>query len=92
MDPVEIVPLLIPLSYFLALAVEARWSARRFPPRRGWRWIGLAFLVLIATAGSVVPLLLPLPWMAAHRWIDGTRLGVAGGTLVGWLTLSDHGW
>ena len=88
MDPVEIVPLLIPLSYFVALAIESRWPARAFPPRRGWRWVGVGFLVLIATVGSVVPLLLPVQWMVAHRWLDGTWLGVAGGTLVGWLTFS----
>ena len=88
MDPVEIVPLLIPLSYLAALAVEAKWPARAFPPRRGWRWLGVAFLVLIGAVGTAVPLLLPLPWMAAHRWIDGTRLGVVGGTIVGWLALS----
>ena len=88
MDPIEIVPLLIPASYFVALAVEARWPARPFPPRRGWRWVGVGFLALIATVGSVVPLLLPVDWMAAHRWLDSTGLGVAGGTLVGWLTLS----
>ena len=88
MDPVEIVPLLIPVSYFVALTTEALWPARRFPPRRGWRWLGVAFLVLIGMVGATVPLLLPLDWMAAHRWIDGTPLGVAGGTLVGWLVLS----
>jgi sterol desaturase/sphingolipid hydroxylase (fatty acid hydroxylase superfamily) len=43
---------------------------------------------LIATVGAVVPQLLPLEWMAAHRWLDGTGLGVAGGTLVGWIVLS----
>lgn len=40
------------------------------------------------TTGAVVPLLLPLDWMARHRWIDGTGLGVAGGTLAGWFVLS----
>jgi len=88
MDTVDLVGLLIPLSYFMALAVEVRWPARAFPPRRGWRWLGLGFLVLIMTVGTVVPLLLPLPWLAAHRWSDGTSLGVAGGTLVGWIVLS----
>jgi len=82
------VPLLIPITYFVALVIEARWPARRFPERRGWRWLGVAFLVLIGMVGATVPLLLPLDRMAAHRWIDGTPLGVAGGTLVGWLVLS----
>lgn len=88
MDTVELVGLLIPLTYLVMLAVEARWPARNFPARRGWRWLGLAFLLLIASVGAVVPLLLPLDWMAAHRWLDGSALGVVGGTLVGWLVLS----
>jgi sterol desaturase/sphingolipid hydroxylase (fatty acid hydroxylase superfamily) len=87
-DLAETVPLLIPLAYFIGLATEARWPARPFPPRRGWRWLGVGFLALVATIGTAVPLLLPLDWMAAHRWLDGTRLGVAGGTAVGWLVLS----
>jgi sterol desaturase/sphingolipid hydroxylase (fatty acid hydroxylase superfamily) len=88
METTDLVALLIPLSYFAALGTEAIWPARTFPARRGWRWLGLGFLVLIATVGAVVPQLLPLDWMAAHRWLDGTGLGVAGGTLVGWIVLS----
>ncbi len=88
METVELVGLLIPTLYFTMLAIEARWPARSFPPRRGWRWIGIGFLLLIATVGSVVPLLLPLEWMAAHRWIDGTGLGVIGGTVLGWIVFS----
>jgi len=88
METTDLVALLIPLSYFAALGTEAIWPARTFPARRGWRWLGLGFLVLIATVGAVVPQLLPLEWMAAHRWLDGTGLGVAGGTLVGWIVLS----
>ena len=88
MDTIDLVGLAIPLLWLVMLAIEARWPARAFPPRRGWRWLGLAFLLLIATVGAVLPLLLPLEWLAAHRWLDGQRLGVAGGTLAGWLVLS----
>jgi sterol desaturase/sphingolipid hydroxylase (fatty acid hydroxylase superfamily) len=35
----------------------------------------------------VVPLAIPAPWLDAHRWLDGTRLGVVGGTLVGFIVL-----
>ena len=87
-DWADAVGLLVPLMFFTMLAVEARWPARRFPPQRGWRWVGVGFLALIATVGAVVPLLLPQPWLVAHRWLDGARLGVAGGTLVGWVVLS----
>lgn len=88
MEAVDLVALLVPLTYFAALATEARWPARKFPPQRGWRWIGVGFLILIATMGAVVPLLLPVQWMAAHRWLDGSGLGVVGGTVVGWIVLS----
>jgi sterol desaturase/sphingolipid hydroxylase (fatty acid hydroxylase superfamily) len=88
METIDLVGLLIPLTCFTMLASETRWPARHFPPRRGWRWLGVGCLLLLASVGAVVPLLLPLDWMAAHRWLDGSRLGVAGGTLVGWVVLS----
>jgi sterol desaturase/sphingolipid hydroxylase (fatty acid hydroxylase superfamily) len=87
-ETTDLVGLLVPITYLTMLAVESLWPARRFPPRAGWRWLGVGFLLLIASVGAVVPLLLPLDWMAAHRWIDGAGLGVAGGTLLGWLVFS----
>jgi sterol desaturase/sphingolipid hydroxylase (fatty acid hydroxylase superfamily) len=88
MDAVDMVGLLVPLTYLLMLGAERLWPARDIPKRRGWTWLGIAFLLLIGTAGAVGPLLLPLDWMAAHRWVDGTRLGVVGGTVVGYIVLS----
>ena len=88
METVELIGLLVPATYLLMLAIESIRPARAFPPRRGWRWIGIAFLVLIGTVSTLVPLLLPEPWLAEHRWIDGTGLGVAGGVIVGWFVLS----
>jgi sterol desaturase/sphingolipid hydroxylase (fatty acid hydroxylase superfamily) len=84
MDTLDIIGLLVPLTYLAMLAIESIWPARAFPPRRGWR----GFLLLIGTVGAVVPLLLPLAWLEAHRWLDGSGLGVVGGTVVGWLILS----
>ena len=84
----ETVGLLVPVFYVVMLAVEARWPARSFPPRRGWRWLGIAFLLLIAAVGTVVPLLVSPQWLTAQRWLDGSSLGVAGGALAGWLVLS----
>ena len=85
MDTVDIVGLLAPVTYFAFLVTEKIWPAREFPARRGWQWIGVAFLALIGTVSTVVPLLLPQDWLAAHRWLDGTKLGVAGGTIVGFV-------
>jgi sterol desaturase/sphingolipid hydroxylase (fatty acid hydroxylase superfamily) len=76
-----------PVTYFVFLLAEKLWPARRFPPRKGWQFLGVAFLLLIGTIGVVTPLLLPVDWLAAHRWIDGTRLGVIGGAVVGFVVL-----
>jgi sterol desaturase/sphingolipid hydroxylase (fatty acid hydroxylase superfamily) len=78
---------LTPVTYVAFLVVELLWPARSFPPRAGWQWIGAAFLVLSLTIGTALPLYLPLDWMAEHRWIDGTGLGVVGGSLLGFVVL-----
>jgi sterol desaturase/sphingolipid hydroxylase (fatty acid hydroxylase superfamily) len=39
-------------------------------------------LVMMAT-GVVFPLLLPVEWIASHRLLNGERLGVLGGVVVG---------
>ncbi len=69
------------------LAVESAWPARRFPERRGWRWIGIASRPDRHSLDRR-PAPLPAAWLAAHRGLHGTRLGIAGGTLVGWVVLS----
>lgn len=94
MDPVDLIGLLVPATFFVLLLVERLAPARSFPPRRGWTWLGIAFLLLIGAVSTVVPLLFDPAWLAAHRWLDGSRLGVAGGTLVGWVLLSglSYGW
>jgi sterol desaturase/sphingolipid hydroxylase (fatty acid hydroxylase superfamily) len=88
MEAADAVGLLIPLTYFTMLAIEKWRPARQFPARRGWAWVGIAFLLLIGTTSTVVPLLVPLDWLAAHRVLDGSRLGVVGGTIAGYFVLS----
>lgn len=88
MEATDVVGLLIPLTFFAMLAIERRSPARAFPPRRGWTWLGIGFLLLLGTLSTVVPLAVDEHWLAAHRWLDGSRLGVVGGTVVGYLVLS----
>ena len=88
MDAVELTFLLLtPATYFVMLAVEFVVPARSFPPRPGWQWIGIAFLLLSMAIGNALPLFLPVDWMAEHRWYDGTGLGVVGGAIVGFVVL-----
>ena len=88
MNAVDIVGPLVPVTYLVMLGIEKWRPARVFPGRRGWTWIGIAFLLLIGTVSTVVPLLVDPQWLAMHRWMDGTGLGVAGGTAVGYVVLS----
>src|SRR5262245_10548363 len=87
MQTTDVIGMLVPVTYFVFLATERLWPARDFPPRRGWQWIGIGFLVLISTVSVVAPLLIPEPWLETHRLLDGTRLGVIGGTVVGFILM-----
>ena len=87
MDAVEFFLLAVPVTYFVFLITEKLWPARQFPPRKRWQWIGIAFLVLSTTISVVLPLLPPGEWLEAHRWIDGTKLGVAWGAIVGFVAM-----
>ena len=88
MNTVEIVGLLPPLTWLCMYAIEKFRPARHYPPRRGWGWIGAGFLVLLGIVGTVVPLLVDPQWLAAHRLLDGSGLGVVGGTILGYTVLS----
>ncbi|MFH7042442.1 sterol desaturase family protein [Paucibacter sp. JuS9] len=88
MTAVELAFLLFtPALYLLMLGVELARPARSFPSRSGWQCTGAGFLLLSMAIGNVLPLYLPLDWMAEHRWIDGSGLGVVGGTTVGFVVL-----
>jgi len=79
--------LLTPVTYLFMATIERARPGRDFPPRKGWQWIGVAFLLASMGIGNALPLFLPLDWMAEHRWFDGTRLGVVGGAIVGFVSI-----
>lgn len=75
-------------SFFAMMGLEAALPARKYPSRRLWRLKGVLWLLAMAVVATATPLLLPGEWLAAHRLIDGTPLGVAGGTVVGYVAFS----
>lgn len=87
MQLTDILGLMVPATYVVFLATEKAWPARQFPPRKGWQLLGVFFLLLTGTLAVVTPMLLPIDWLAEHRWIDGTPLGVAGGTIAGFVLM-----
>src|SRR5262249_9143992 len=70
------------------MAVEALGPARRFPQVRFWRLTGILFMLMMGALSAVAPLLLDERWLADHRLMDSTGLGIAGGAAVGFLFLS----
>lgn len=88
METTDLLGALVPITFLFMLAVEKIAPARHFPPRRGWAWLGVGFLLLAGVVGTVVPLLADPAWLAAHRLLDGSGLGVVGGAVVGYVVLS----
>jgi sterol desaturase/sphingolipid hydroxylase (fatty acid hydroxylase superfamily) len=84
----DLIGLVIFGSYGAMLLLERLRPARPYPERRWWRLQGFGFLLLLAVLATATPLLLPGDWLARHRLVDGTGLGVAGGVLVGYAAVS----
>lgn len=88
MDAEDLFGLLVPVTFIALWALEALWPAREFPQPKGRRLIGIGFFLLMAIVTTIVPLLIPAEWLKQHRLIDGSGLGVIGGTVVGYTVLS----
>jgi sterol desaturase/sphingolipid hydroxylase (fatty acid hydroxylase superfamily) len=88
MDTETLIPVLILSSYFTMLAIERIKPARDFPKTPFWTAIGLGMLVLALGLSSLVPMLLPVGWIAEHSLLPGHKLGVLGGALIGYPTVA----
>lgn len=88
MNAEDLAGLGIVLSFFLLLGLEAWRPARAYPGRKLWRVRGTVQLFLIGGLSAVIPLVLPMAWLEQHRLLNGTGLGLVGGTLVGYLCVS----
>lgn len=88
MTAVDVFGLLVPVTYLTMLAIEALFPARRFPPIRWWRLKEFVFLTVQGLLATLTPLLLPEPWLHAHRLMSLDSLGAIGGAALGWGLLS----
>lgn len=87
MSTEDLLGLLIPVSFFAMLGIEAFGTGRSWPDVRHWRLKGLGFFALLMAINIVLPGLLA-DNLGAHSLLPGQRLGVAGGILVGFLALT----
>jgi sterol desaturase/sphingolipid hydroxylase (fatty acid hydroxylase superfamily) len=73
-------------SFVGLLLLERLAPGRAFPAVRGWRLRGAVAFVTYVVLATALPLVTD-EWLGAHRLIDASALGVAGGTVVGLLVL-----
>jgi sterol desaturase/sphingolipid hydroxylase (fatty acid hydroxylase superfamily) len=93
MSLIDLLTYLSAALFPLFVVVERLWPARRQPRIAGWPLIGTGFFVAFAAISVLIPLALPPAWFEASL-LAGARLGVGGGTLVGYLsvTLAGYAW
>ena len=84
----DLITLAIVGMFAAMLAIELVRPARRFAEVRGWTFVGVCFLILLAVINTLVALAIPAEWVRGHALLDGARLGVAGGTLAGVVVVS----
>jgi sterol desaturase/sphingolipid hydroxylase (fatty acid hydroxylase superfamily) len=84
----DVIGMSIPATYLFMLAAEQIRPARQFPSVPWWKMTGAAFTALIISLNALVPLSLPVEWMASHRLMDGSRLGAVRGAAAGLLVVT----
>ena len=86
MKPEDLLGLVIPVAFFgfwgLEIAAGAAGGGRAFPKVRGWSLVGVGFFLLLAVVSVSTPVWLPPGWIARHRLMDLTSLGLWGPLLA----------
>lgn len=88
MSAIDLFGVLVPVTYLVMLGIESLIPARKFPTIPNWRLKGFCFLTVQGLLATLTPLLIPEAWLAAHRLVDLTGLGIAGGAVLGYAVLS----
>ena len=93
MNPTDLLLYATAAVFPLFLLIEALRGSRRQPRLPAWRWVGVGFFTVFALISFYLPLALPAAWFEASL-LPGAELGVAGGTVVGYLatTLVGYAW
>ena len=88
----DLLALAIPVAFILFWGSEAlinrAGGGRVFPKIRWWFVAGTGFFLLLGAVNATAPLWLPPEWLARHRLMDLTGLGVWKGALLGYLATS----
>ncbi len=79
---------ILTVLFLLGMALEVGIGRDRFPVVRGWRLMGVGFFIANALVNVVLPLAIPVAWLAEHSLLPGTHLGVAGGFALGFVVFT----
>src|SRR5262245_44963626 len=84
----DILGLMIPVTFFVMLAIESLFkTGRAWPAIPWWKTKGIAFFVVIMGLNVVLPSLVP-PQIASHHLFNTARLGVTASVVIGYLCVS----
>lgn len=88
----DILGLAIPAAFILfwgsEYLINRAGGGRAFPKVRWWVVAGAAFFLLLSAVNATAPLWLPPEWLARHRLLDLTGLGVWWGAALGYAATS----
>jgi sterol desaturase/sphingolipid hydroxylase (fatty acid hydroxylase superfamily) len=88
----DLLGLAIPVAFILFWGTEylanRMGGGRAFSQVRWWFVVGTAFFLLLTAINITAPLWLPPQWLAKHRLMDLTGLGVGWGVVVGYAAVS----
>lgn len=75
MTAVDILGLLVPLTFIVFLVTERLFPRRQYPPIKFWNLIGFVCLIMTAMIATFLPLLLPAS-ITQYHLLDGSRFGL----------------
>lgn len=85
-----VIPFVLPALFFAFWGSEVLLNragiGQPFEPVRGWPLVGVVFYAAVTGVGVGVPLWLPPEWLAQHRLMDLTGLGLWGAPIAFLLT------
>lgn len=84
----ELIVLAVPITFIIMAVIERIWPARKFPVVPHWHWIGVGAFVYAALMNTFLPMAIPEEWVAQHKLMDLSSLGVLWSVLVGHLVIT----
>ena len=98
MNPADLIPLAVPVTYLIMFTTESHFVGRQFTAVNNWRKIGVGFFILLLVISLILPLIIPSaqyernsPFVALNNWFAGTLFALLLTTFVTyWFHRAEH--